>query len=58
MIFWLIFCFHWSCRQNKESMEDKKPYIEIVPCKEEEATSDSMKLGGKVMSDFAYNIYL
>ena len=37
-------------------MEDRIPYIEIAPCKEEEPTRDTIKLRGKFMSDIGYNI--
>ena len=35
-------------------MEGRIPYIEIVPCKEEEPTNDAMNLRGRHMSDFSY----
>ena len=40
-------------------MEGSIPYIEIVPCKEEDPTNDEMNLRGRPMSEFMnVRIYL
>ena len=36
-------------RHKTEGMEGSIPYIEIVPCKEEDPTNDEMNLRGKLL---------